>query len=121
MTRPASQVQVPVSEQLSPLLRSIQREITERTLALRSSEERLEAFRETRQVHSAEYARVQSEVSLQRRELRRIESELSRLGIRFDAEDPRPIVAAAPASFSGRAPTIDLEDSGFRPRFAGRS
>jgi hypothetical protein len=120
MTRPASQVQVPVSEQLSPLLRSIQREITERTLALRSCEERLEAFRETRQVHGAEYARLQSEVSLQRRELRRIQSELSRLGISFDAEDPRPILAV-PASFSGRAPSLDLEDSGFRPRLAGRS
>ena len=117
MTRPASQVQV--AEQLSPLLSSIQREITERTLLLRASEERLEAFRSTRQFHPAEYARVQSEISLQRRELRRIESELSRLGIRFDAEDPRPIVAV-PAAF-GAAPSLRLEDSGFRPRFAGRS
>ena len=117
MTRPASQVQVP--DALSPLLSSIQREITERTLVLRSSEERLEAFRSTRQFHPAEFARVQSEISLQRRELRRIESELSRLGIRFDAEDPRPIVAVQ-VSF-GATPTLKLEDSGFRPRFAGRS
>jgi hypothetical protein len=117
MTRPASQVQV--ADPLSPLLSSIQREITERTLALRASEERLEAFRSTRQFHPAEFARVQSEISLQRRELRRIESELSRLGIRFDAEDPRPIVAV-PTSF-GVTPSLNLEDSGFRPRFAGRS
>jgi hypothetical protein len=117
MTRPASQVQVP--DALSPLLSSIQREITERTLLLRASEERLAAFSSTRQFHPAEFARVQSEISLQRRELRRIESELSRLGIRFDAEDPRPIVAV-PASF-GSAPSLSLEDSGFRPRFAGRS
>lgn len=120
MTRPASQVQVQVSEQLSPLLRSIQREITERTVTLRSCEERLEAFRETRQVHGAEFARLQSEVSLQRRELRRIESELQRLGIRFDAEDPRPILSV-PVGFGRSAPEFGLEDSGFRQRFAARS
>jgi len=117
MTRPASQVQVPDPQ--SPLLSSIQREISERTLVLRSSEERLEAFRSTRQFHPAEYARVQSEISLQRRELRRIESELARLGIRFDAEDPRPIVALRTAF--GTTPSFDLEDSGFRPRYAEHS
>ena len=117
MTRPSSQVQV--HDPLSPLLSSIQREITERTLILRASEERLEAFRSTRQLHPTEFARVQSEISLQRRELRRIEGELARLGIRFDAQDPRPILAV-PASF-GASPSLSLEDSGFRPRFAGRS
>jgi len=116
MTRPASQVQV--ADALSPLLRSIQREITERMLTLQASEERLEAFHSTRQVHPAEFARLQSEVSLQRRELRRIEGELARLGIRFDAEDPRPIVAA-PVALGGVE--LDLEDSGFRPRYAARS
>jgi hypothetical protein len=121
MTRPASQVQVQVSEQLSPLLRSIQREITERTLILRSSEERLEAFRETRMIHTAEFARLQSEVSLQRRELRRIESELSRLGIRFDAEDPRPIVAVPIAFGTSHRKDFGLEDSGFRHRSAART
>jgi len=113
MTREASRTQSP--ERLAPLLRSIQREITERSTRMRALEERLEAFASTARAHAEEIALLQSELSTHRRELRRIASELSHLGVTFDAEHPHSIVAnVADGGGSARS----LEDTGFRTHFA---
>jgi chromosome segregation ATPase len=110
MTQQASQTRSP--ERLAPLLRSIQHEITERLERMSALEERLGAFEATRRIHAEEVATLESELSTHRRELRRIEKELSRLGVRFDAENARAFVGSLAAVRGGR----HLEDTGFRPR-----
>lgn len=111
MTQQASQTRSP--ERLTPLLRSIQEEITERVQRIEALEGRLEAFASTRRVHAEEIAQIESELSTNRRELRRIEQELSRLGVPFDADNPRAVFTANAVGLSdGR----HLEDTGFRPR-----
>lgn len=113
MTQQASQTRSP--ERLAPLLRSIQHEITERIQRMSALEERLGAFESTRRIHAEEVATLEAELSTHRRELRRIEKELSRLGVPFDAENPRAILAAFAV---GRSGPRHLEDTGFRPRMA---
>jgi len=112
MTHTASQSRSP--ESIQPLLRSVQKEITERTERMRALEERLEAFRSTSRAHADEIARLQSELATHRRELRRIEKELERLGVNFDAENPQPIVSTPGVRAAGAR---SLEDTGFRPRY----
>ena len=113
MTQQASQTRSP--ERLTPLLRSIQREITERVQRMGVLTERLEAFASTRRAHAEDVAQLESELSTHRRELRRIEKELSRLGVQFDAENPRAVLTA---NAVGQAGGRHLEDTGFRPHMA---
>jgi len=72
-----------------PLLRSIQREIVERCSALQAAEDMLEALAPVSRHHREEISLLQSEVSLHRRELRHVATELRLLGIRYDAEHIR--------------------------------
>jgi hypothetical protein len=94
-----------------PLLRAIQREIDERRGLLRQAEGMLAALAPSRHCHAEQVVRLESEVSLQRRELRQVARELSRLGLSADAEDPHMLVALASAP--GREEST-LGESGFR-------
>ena len=96
-----------------PLLRAIQREVDERRRALCAAEDMLLALALAPRHHGEEIARLRSEVSLQRRELRQVARELGRLGIAFDAEDPHTLVALdlAPEPAEGT-----LGETGFRRR-----
>lgn len=78
--------------QIIPLLRSISRELRERTEAIEALEERLEAFSSTRRIHEADVANIQAELMTQRRELRYAEQELERLGCSLDEKDGKRIV-----------------------------
>jgi hypothetical protein len=72
-----------------PLLRSIQREVVERCNALQAAEDMLNALAPVERHYREEISLLQTEVSLQRRELRHVATELRLLGIEFDAEHTR--------------------------------
>jgi len=72
-----------------PLLRSIQREIVERCNALQAAEDMLDALSPVQDSHREDIASLQSEVSLHRRELRHVATELRLLGIDLEAEHIR--------------------------------
>ena len=72
-----------------PLLRSIQREVVERCNALQAAEDMLNALTPVERAYREEISLLQSEVSLQRRELRHVATELRLLGISFDEEETR--------------------------------
>ena len=74
------------AERLFPLLCSIGREIRSRIAEADRVQGRIAALAPTRRVHGAELARLESELSLQRREQRRAERELARLGCRLDED-----------------------------------
>ena len=76
------------AERFLPLLRSVGREIRERTRAIDGLEEQLTTLSEDRALHHAAIAQVEAELSMQRRELRRVERELSDLGWSRDADHP---------------------------------
>src|SRR5262249_38906196 len=69
-----------------PLLRSIQREVVERCNALQAAEDMLSALAPVERHYREEISLLQSEVSMQRRELRHVATELRLLGVDFDAE-----------------------------------
>jgi len=97
-------------EQLTPLLRAIQDEIFDRRQRVQRLRERLLAFASTRRAHAEEVARIEADLATHRRELRYVERELRRLGIAFDPEEPRTIIALrAPRERSG-----SLGETGFR-------
>jgi hypothetical protein len=78
------------AEHLLPLVRSIAREITERSDAIEALEERMLALRGRVKngTPSDEYLNLQSEISNQRREARLSRLELSRLGCSLDEDRP---------------------------------
>jgi len=80
-----------------PLVRAISLEVRERTARI----EELEA----RMVRGERGARIESEFSLQKRELRSCERELGRLGYGIDADDPHRIV--------GRGSSFRIDDTQF--------
>ena len=77
---------------LAPLLQAIDREITERTQNLARVERKLEALKRAPAAHRDEISTLISSRSTELRELYRIEKELARLGIEFDAQHPRGIL-----------------------------
>jgi chromosome segregation ATPase len=82
------------AERLFPLLRSIGREVRTRTARVSLLEERVAALAPTRHVHGEELGRLESELSTQRRELRRAEEELERLGCRLEGDETRILIPA---------------------------
>lgn len=78
------------AEHLLPLLRSIGREITERSDTIEGLEERLLSLGQggRRARPSEEFLAVQSELSNQRREMRMARHELARLGCILDEDRP---------------------------------
>ena len=72
---------------LLPVLRSIAREIRERTVAIRSLEARRGSFSKSA-IHAVDRANADAELAIQRRELRHAEHELERLGCRLDDREP---------------------------------
>lgn len=80
------------AERLLPLLRSIGREIRERSDAIDTLEERLATFSDARDEHREQITRMESELSLHRREQRRVERELAELGCNLDADHPLRIL-----------------------------
>ena len=80
------------AERLLPLVRSIGREIRERSRAIDELEERLADLADERELHRDEIARTDSELSCHRRELRRVERELAEIGCNLDADHPLRIL-----------------------------
>ncbi|MCC7011294.1 MAG: DUF2203 family protein [Planctomycetes bacterium] len=80
------------AERLLPLLRSIGREIRERGTAIDELERRLSDMSEDREGQRLEIMRLESVLSTQRRELRRVERELAELGCNLDADHPLRIL-----------------------------
>lgn len=103
----------PSIDDMLPLLRTIQREISERLDETARLETRLAAFLPTRHVHELEISRIEAELATQRRELRHVSKELARLGVAFDPERPHRIVM--PASVDAQK---SLGETGFRPWMA---
>jgi hypothetical protein len=101
-----------------PLLRAIQEEIDERSGAVARLEQRLDAFAATPRIHAGEIALLRSDLSTQRRELRRLAKELAGLGVDFDPESPRAILAVCRA---GGERGGGLDRTGFRRRVASGS
>lgn len=102
------------AEQLLPLVRSIGREIGERSRATTALEARLTELSEERDAHRDEIAHIESELSTQRRELRRIERELAELGCNLDEDHPLRIL------FPGRGETFAWEGPLGRTNFYRR-
>lgn len=103
----------PSIDDMLPLLRTIQREISERLDEIAKLEARMAAFHPTRHVHECELARIESELATQRRELRHVSKELGRLGVVFDPDHPHRIVMPASS-----APSGPMGETGFRPWMA---
>lgn len=103
----------PSVDDMLPLLRTIQGEISDRLNEVATLEARLAAFLPTRHVHEREIGRIEAELATQRRELRHISKELSRLGVAFDPDHPHRIVM--PASVEQHK---QLGETGFRPWMA---
>ena len=80
--------------QLVPLLRSITREILERTKAIEALEATFDAVQMPMRSRrgAARDFRTQAEVANHRRELRRAKQELSRLGCALDSDHPLRIL-----------------------------
>jgi hypothetical protein len=103
----------PSIDDMLPLLRTIQQEISERLSEIAKLEARLAAFLPTRHVHERELVRIDSELATQRRELRQVSKELARLGVAFDPDHPHRIVMPADVGSSRQ-----LGETGFRPWMA---
>jgi hypothetical protein len=80
------------AERLLPLLRSIGRELRERGRDIDRLEERLETLSEDRVENRVPIAQAESELACNRREVRRIERELTALGCNLDADHPMRIL-----------------------------
>jgi hypothetical protein len=80
------------AERLLPLLRAIRRELRDRTLEAARLEDLREALLPSPRAHQADLALVESDLSTQRRELRRAEREIGELGCRIDQDRPLRIV-----------------------------
>lgn len=70
-----------------PLLRSIARELTERTRSVNALQARLSAFESTRHIHQEDVAGLEAELMIERREIRHAHEELERLGYKVDHQD----------------------------------
>ena len=99
------------AERMMPLLRSIGREIRERTRTVAFLEARLAALAPTAHVHADEIQGLEAQLSAHRRELRRVEKELSRLGCNRDAENPLRILIGLDGSWAYEG---GLDDTSFR-------
>lgn len=77
---------------MGPLLRSIAREISERRKAVAALEFEIESFGSTKAAHAEEIAVLESDLANHRRELRRVEKELSHLGWTVDEGHPMRMI-----------------------------
>lgn len=98
-----------------PLLKAIGREARDRQLSIRDLETRLAALTSTAHAHAEEIQRIESDLSLHRRELRGVEKELGRLGCAFDEDQPGCIVVA---ETSEAVEILRLDDTQFYYRTA---
>src|SRR5262245_60206275 len=80
------------AERLVPLLRSMGREIRERSQVIDRLEEQLSSLSLQRDQHRPGIFQIESELALHRRELRRVERELEQLGCNLDADHPLRIL-----------------------------
>ena len=97
------------AERMTPLLRSITRELRDRRAAIARSEH--EARLARRQERHDEATAYESELSTHRRELRQVEKELARLGLAIDAENELRILI--PSSDGAWAYEGMLDDTQF--------
>mgnify|MGYP003573947870 CR=1 FL=1 len=90
---------------LLPVLRSIARELRQRKATIVMLEARRLAFAKSPKIHGSDLANTDAELSIHRREVRRIEKELETLGCRV--EDHEPLRIALPDE--GRTYTFSWE------------
>jgi hypothetical protein len=91
------------AERLLPLVRAIGRELEERNRAIEALERRLGTLSIDQLEQREEIARLESQLSTQRRELRRAEKELATLGCSLDVDHPLRVL------FPGRGETFAWE------------
>ena len=99
-------------ERMMPLLRSIGREIRDRTRALDLLEARIEGARSSTAEGEARTRDLIPEISLHRRELRRALQELVRLGCDLESEQPLRILI--PGAQGGWTLEGQLDETDFR-------
>lgn len=90
---------------LLPVLRSIARELRQRKAQIVTLEALRSAFTKSPKIHGSDLANTDAELSIQRRELRRVEKELELLGCRV--EEGEPLRIALPGE--GRTYTFSWE------------
>ena len=98
---------------MAPLIRSIAREVLDRSTEIRRLEAALETLLASPGEPVHEIRGVESELFRQRRGIEGIQAELARLGCSLDAENPERIVCSLAdheVSFEER-----LDETGFRP------
>jgi hypothetical protein len=100
---------------MAPLLRSIAREIKERTRAILELEARLASLGGARRAHREEAVAFESQLSAHRRELHAVEKELGRLGWTRDEQHPYRLLMR---TSSGLALAWRPEETGFFRRAA---
>ena len=102
------------AERLVPLLRSIAREVKERTEAIQFLEARVESFQKSPHIHAEDLRLTEATLAIERRELRHVHEELGRLGCELDEDNPQRILVAG----EGQAFTFtwQLDDTQFHRR-----
>jgi hypothetical protein len=97
-------------ERMMPLLRSISRELAERSRAIESLEARLhfiQASPRAARAHADEIGTLEAQLSTHRRELRQISKEVRRLGCDLDEGHPVRILIPTTAEAGPSEPKLD--------------
>lgn len=101
--------------ELLPLLRSIGREIKDRTRAIDALEEDLSHCTAGTEPALREAGDTRAELAVQRRELSRAQRELERLGCRLDADHPLRILIPGLAGTMAYEGSLERTAFRFRP------
>jgi predicted RNase H-like nuclease (RuvC/YqgF family) len=97
-------------ERMMPLLRSISRELAERSRAIESLEARLhfiQASPQATRAHADEISGLEAQLSAHRRELRQISKEVRRLGCELDEGHPMRILLPTTVGAGAGEPKLD--------------
>lgn len=86
------------AERMTPLLRSITKELRERRLATEIAEHELAMAKRAGDTDHA--ARLEAELSTHRRELRQVTKEVERLGLELDATSERILIPSADGAWA---------------------
>lgn len=107
------------AERMTPLLRSITRELVDRRRAVDSLEHELGTRERSQDERKDEVLLQEAELATHRRELRQLEKEVGRLGLELDEDHPLRILIPS----SGGAWTYEarLDDTQFYRRFKDAS
>ncbi len=95
------------AERMAPLIRSIAKEVEDRSRAIERLENGLAELSAGPGDRTLEIRRIEEVLFLQRRGMERVEKELARLGCRLDAEHPERIVCSIADGEATFAPSED--------------